>query len=483
MTQTMPTTTPTTGPQAPPLRNEQVQGRILIIDDDRSMCEILESALRRRDFEVAWRTSPDEGLRVLGDQDFDVVVTDLNMQGMSGVDLCRQIAENREDIPVVVMTAFGSMETAVAAIRAGAYDFVTKPFEMDDIALTLERALRHRALREEVKRLRRAVDDSRKFDDIIGQSSAMEKAYDLLERVADSDTTVLVTGESGTGKELVAGALHKSRPRHRGPGVAINCAAMPETLLESELFGHTRGAFTDARQARPGLFVKAQGGTLFLDEIGEMPMGMQAKLLRALQERTVRPVGGDQEVPFDARLVTATNRDLESEVEEKRFREDLFYRINVVRINVPPLRSRGSDVLLLAQSFIERYSSAARSKVKGMSSGAADKLLSYPWPGNVRELQNCIERAVALARYDQLGVDDLPEKIRDFKSSRVIVETEDPSELLPMDEVERRYILRVLEAVGGNKTMAAQVLGFDRRTLYRKLERCGVAEGKKEARE
>jgi DNA-binding NtrC family response regulator len=483
MTQTMPTTTPTTGPQAPPLRNEQVQGRILIIDDDRSMCEILESALRRRDFEVAWRTSPDEGLRVLGDQDFDVVVTDLNMQGMSGVDLCRQIAENREDIPVVVMTAFGSMETAVAAIRAGAYDFVTKPFEMDDIALTLERALRHRALREEVKRLRRAVDDSRKFDDIIGQSSAMEKAYDLLERVADSDTTVLVTGESGTGKELVARALHKRSPRNRGPFVAINCAAMPETLLESELFGHTRGAFTDARQARPGLFVKAQGGTLFLDEIGEMPMGMQAKLLRALQERTVRPVGGDQEVPFDARLVTATNRDLESEVEEKRFREDLFYRINVVRINVPPLRSRGSDVLLLAQSFIERYSSAARSKVKGMSSGAADKLLSYPWPGNVRELQNCIERAVALARYDQLGVDDLPEKIRDFKSSRVIVETEDPSELLPMDEVERRYILRVLEAVGGNKTMAAQVLGFDRRTLYRKLERCGVAEGKKEARE
>jgi len=460
-----------------------VQGRILIIDDDRSMCEILDSALRRRDFEVAWRTAPDEGLRLLGDQDFDVVVTDLNMQGMSGVDLCRQIAENREDIPVVVMTAFGSMETAVAAIRAGAYDFVTKPFEMDDIALTLERALRHRALREEVKRLRRAVDDSSMFDDIIGQSSAMEKAYDLLDRVADSDTTVLITGESGTGKELVARALHKRSPRSRGPFVAINCAAMPETLLESELFGHTRGAFTDARQARPGLFVKAQGGTLFLDEIGEMPMGMQAKLLRALQERTVRPVGGDVEVPFDARLVAATNRDLETEVEEKRFREDLFYRINVVRINVPPLRSRGSDVLLLAQHFIERYSAQGRSKVKGMSSGAADKLLSYPWPGNVRELQNCVERAVALARYDQIGVDDLPEKIRDFKSSRVIVETEDPSELLPMDEVERRYILRVLEAVGGNKTMAAQVLGFDRRTLYRKLERCGVAEGKKEARE
>jgi two-component system response regulator HydG len=462
-----------------PVRSEPVQGRILIIDDDRSMCEILESALKRRDFEVASRTAPEEGLKLLGEQDFDVVVTDLNMAGMSGVDLCKQIAENREDIPVVVMTAFGSMETAVAAIRAGAYDFVTKPFEMDDIALTLERALRHRALREEVKRLRRAVDDSKKVDDIIGQSGAMEKVYDLLNRVADSDTTVLVSGESGTGKELVARALHKRSPRAKGPFVAINCAAMPESLLESELFGHTRGAFTDARQARPGLFVKATNGTLFLDEIGEMPMGMQAKLLRALQERTVRPVGGDVEIPFDARLVAASNRDLETEVDEKRFREDLFYRINVVRINVPPLRQRGSDVLVLAQHFIERYASAGRSRVVGMSSGAADKLLSYPWPGNVRELQNCIERAVALARYDQIGVDDLPEKIRDFKSSRVIVETEDPSELLPMDEVERRYILRVLEAVGGNKTMAAQVLGFDRRTLYRKLERCGVGDPKK----
>ena len=469
--------------EAPQKDRPSAQGRILIIDDDRSMCEILESALKRRDFAVATRTSPEEGLRLLGDQDFDVVVTDLNMQGMSGVDLCRQIAENREDIPVVVMTAFGSMETAVAAIRAGAYDFVTKPFEMDDIALTLERALRHRQLREEVRRLKRAVDETKRLDDIIGQSGTMEKVHDLLNRVADSDTTVLVTGESGTGKELVAKALHRRSPRAKGPFVAINCAAMPESLLESELFGHTRGAFTDARQARPGLFVKATQGTLFLDEIGEMPMGMQAKLLRALQERTVRPVGGDVEGPFDARLVAATNRDLETEVDEKRFREDLFYRINVVRINVPPLRGRGSDVLLLAQHFIERYAAQSRSKVTGMSSGAADKLLSYPWPGNVRELQNCIERAVALARFEQIGVDDLPEKIRDFKSSRIIVETEDPSELLPMDEVERRYILRVLEAVGGNKTMAAQVLGFDRRTLYRKLERCGAGDNKKDSRE
>jgi two-component system, NtrC family, response regulator AtoC len=347
---------------------------------------------------------------------------------------------------------------------------------MDSLALTIERALKHRALREEVKRLRRVVVDQQKFDDILGTSPAMKKMYDLVARVAETETTALVTGESGTGKELVAKAIHQRSPRKEGPFVAINCAAMPESLLESELFGHVKGAFTDARTARPGLFIKATKGTLFLDEIGEMPAGMQAKLLRALQERTVRPVGGDQEQSFDARLIAATNRDLETEVEEKRFREDLFYRINVVRIRVPPLRSRGSDILLLAQHFLQRYSQ----RVVGIKSNAADKLLSYTWPGNVRELQNCVERAVALAQFDHIGIDDLPERVREFKSSRVTVESNDPAELLPMEEVERRYILRVLEAVGGNKTLAAQVLGFDRRTLYRKLERCRDVPPKRE---
>ncbi len=458
-----------------------MQGRVLIIDDDRSMCEVLEGALRQREFEVAWRTSPAEGLAALADKDFDVVITDVNMPAMTGVELCQRIVANREDLPVVVMTAFGSMETAVAAIRAGAYDFVTKPFEMDDLALTLDRAIKHHALRDEVRRLRKAVDDAQRFDEIIGSSGAMKKVYDLISRVAESETGILITGESGTGKELVARALHTRSARKDGPFVAINCAAMPESLLESELFGHTKGAFTDARQSRTGLFVKASKGTLFLDEIGEMPQGMQAKLLRALQERTVRPVGSDAEIPFDTRIFAATNRDLETEVEEKRFREDLFYRINVVRIHIPPLRARGSDILLLAQHYLERFAAQSKHKVVGMTSAAAEKLLAYPWPGNVRELQNCIERAVALARFDQIGNDDLPEKIRDFKSSRVVVESEDPSDLLPMEEVERRYILRVLEAVGGNKTMAAQVLGFDRRTLYRKLEGYGIAEKKKTA--
>jgi two-component system response regulator AtoC len=310
-----------------------------------------------------------------------------------------------------------------------------------------------------------------RFQEILGTSPATQKMCDLVARVAESDATVLVAGESGTGKELVAKALHARSTRSAGPFVAINCAAVAESLLESELFGHAKGAFTDARVARTGLFVRAAGGTLFLDEIGEMPLGMQAKVLRALQERVVRPVGGQGEEAFDTRIVAATNRDLETEVAEKRFREDLFYRINVVRIEVPPLRARGTDVLTLAQHFIERFGAAAQRPVVGMTSAAADRLTAYPWPGNVRELQNCMEHAVTLGRFERIGVDDLPEKIRDHRPTEFNLDAADPTSFLPMEEVERRYIQRVLEAVGGNKTLAAQVLGFDRRTLYRKLER------------
>jgi two-component system response regulator HydG len=451
-----------------------MEARVLIVDDDQSMCETLEEALSHLGLKTASRTSAAEASALLAVEDFDVVLTDLNMKGASGLDLCQQVGASRPDIPVVVVTAFGSMEAAVGAIRAGAYDFVTKPFEMQDIALTLERAVAHKKLRDEVKRLRTAVRDSQGFADILGSSAPMQKVYDLINRVAETEATTLVTGESGTGKELVARAIHNRSHRAAGPFVAINCAAMPEPLLESELFGHTKGAFTDARQARQGLFLNACGGTIFLDEIGEMAMGIQAKLLRVLQERTVRPVGGDKEIPFDTRILAATNRDLESEVAERRFREDLFYRINVVRIHVPPLRARASDVLVLAQHFVERFSEIHRSSVKGLSSPAAERLVAYSWPGNVRELQNCIERAVALTRYEMLGIDDLPEKIRDHRPNRLVVETEDPAELVPMEEVERRYVLRVLESVGGNKTLAAQILGFDRRTIYRKLERYGA---------
>jgi len=400
---------------------------------------------------------------------------------MNGVELCERIVANRPDVPVIVITAFGSLETAVAAIRAGAYDFITKPLELDALIVALERAVQHRALREEVKRLRRAVEDSRTYGELLGASPAVRKVYALLDRIADSSASVLVTGETGTGKELVARALHGRGPRKAGPFVGINCAAVPEALLEAELFGHVRGAFTDASRARAGIFVRANGGTLFLDEIGDLPLPLQPKLLRALQERKVRPVGSDDEVPFDARVVTATNRDLESAVEEKRFREDLFFRINVIHVALPPLRARGGDVLLLAQHFVDRYAPQAGKAVSGISPAAAERLLAYAWPGNVRELENCIERAIALTEYEKIAVDDLPEKVRSYRRSHVLVASDDPAELVPLEEVERRYILRVMEAVGGNKTEAAQVLGVGRRTLYRKLEQYGRGGGSEES--
>ncbi|NMC70092.1 MAG: sigma-54-dependent Fis family transcriptional regulator [Myxococcales bacterium] len=452
-----------------------MQGRVLLIDDDRALCELLAEGLGRRGWSAEFRQSGEAGLAALAAEEFDVVVTDLAMPGIGGLAFCERVVANRPDVPVIVLTAYGSLETAVAAIRAGAYDFISKPVELDDLALAVGRAAQHRALRDEVRRLRRALDQNRGYEELVGDSAPMREVYALLDRVADTETSVLVTGESGTGKELVARALHRRSRRRDRPFVAVSCAAIPETLLESELFGCTRGAFTGAREDRPGLFVQADGGTLFLDEVGELPLGLQPKLLRALQERTVRPLGGSADVPFDVRLVTATNRDLEAMVEERTFREDLFFRIHVVHIHVPPLRTRGSDVLLLAQQFLEACATRSGKPVRSIAPAAAEKLLAYAWPGNVRELQNCIERAVALTAFDRITPDDLPEKIRNYRPSHVVVAGHDPNELPPLEEVERRYILRVLEATAGNRTLAAQVLGVDRKTLYRKLQRYGDA--------
>jgi two-component system response regulator HydG len=452
-----------------------MSGHVLIVDDDQSMAETLTKAMTRRGFVVTWKTSAADGLKLLDEQDFDVVVTDLHMEGMNGFEFCERVTANRPDVPVVMITAFGSLDSAVSAIRVGAYDFITKPFDVEALRLTLSRAVQHRRLRDEVKRLRQIVSDTHGLDHMIGASAPVQKVKELVDRVADADVALLITGESGTGKELVARAVHQRGRRSTGPFVAVNCAAIPEALLESELFGHVKGAFTDARTPRQGLFLKAHGGTLFLDEIGEMPLGMQPKLLRALQERTVRPIGGDTEIPYDARIITASNRELETEVAERRFREDLFYRINVLRIDVPPLRVRGNDVLCLAQQFLKQYSQQTTKNVVGLSPPVAERLMAYTWPGNVRELQNCIERAVAFTRFDELTVDDLPEKIRNYRSADVSVPGLGPHEVLTMDEVERRYVTRVLKQLDGNKTMAAELLGLDRRTLYRKLERWGAA--------
>ncbi len=447
--------------------------RILLVDDDDDSCRMLELVLSAEGFAVASVSDGEAALAWLEEHEIDAVLTDIYMTGIDGIELCRRVRATKPDIPVLVTTGEASLDAAVAALRAGAYDFITKPVNAALVAAALGRAVQRHRLGVEVKALRRALAGSQRFGAIIGRSNAMRKVFDLVSRVAAADVAVMITGESGTGKELVARAIHEHSARAAGPFVAVNCAAVPSTLIESELFGHVKGAFTDAGSNRPGIFAEATGGTLFLDEIGELPLAMQPKLLRALQERTVRPVGGDREIPFDVRLITATNRDLEAEIELGRFREDLLYRIDVVRVELPPLRVRGRDVLLLAQSFVERFAARSGRAVEEIDLAAAQRLLDYEWPGNVRELENCIERAVAMSRLDRITVDDLPDKVREYQPERVVLA--DDSDALPtLDELARRYIGRVMQASGGNKSRAAKTLGIDRRTLYRRLEDAGL---------
>jgi two-component system response regulator HydG len=444
---------------------------ILIVDDDQDAGDLVCDVLSKRGFRVELAQSGEAALEATSAHDVDVVLSDIKLGGMNGLELCERLATSRPDVPVVVMTAFGNLENAVGAVRVGAYDFITKPLNGDVVAHAIRRAIDHRELNIEVRRLRAAVDCGRRMEELLGDSAPMRLVFEVIEQVAPTDASVLITGESGTGKDLVARAIHARSARGEGPFVAINCAAMPPALLESELFGHEKGAFTDAKQRRAGLFLQASGGTLFLDEISEMPAEMQAKHLRALQEHKVRPVGGDAEVSFDARIISATNRDLESEVEENRFRADLFYRINVVHVPVPPLRARQRDILILAQHFLEQCAGRYKKDVVGIEEAAARKLLDFDWPGNVRELENCMERAVALTKMSHVTASDLPEKIRDYQPSRIIIGGEGPDELITLEEMERRYVRRVLDACGGNKTQAAKVLGVDRRSLYRRLER------------
>jgi DNA-binding NtrC family response regulator len=451
--------------------------KVFVVDDEKEMTDLVQLGLKKRGFNVLTFGNGGEAVAALPEHDVDVVVTDLHMKGMTGLELCQRIVADRPDIPVLVLTAFGSFETAVGAIRAGAYDFVTKPVEIEALAIAIRRAAEHRALRGEIKRLREVVASTRGRGALVGASPAMQQVYTLVDQVSATDATVLITGESGTGKEIVAREIHNRGRRKDGPFVAINCAAVPESLLESELFGHAKGAFTDAKQSRQGLFQQANGGTLFLDEIGEMALALQPKLLRAIQERKVRPVGAESEVTIEVRLVAATNRDLEEMVEDKRFREDLYYRINVIHIPLPPLRARGGDVLLLAQHMLRQYAAVFDKKVLGLSPAAAERLMAYDWPGNVRELGNCLERAVALAHFEEIQVEDLPDKIRQQKTARTpSLSGNDVPELLTLEEVERRHVLRVLEACQGNRTDAAKILGLDRKTLYRKLLRWGVSD-------
>ncbi len=464
-----------------------MSGTILIVDDDASMCDVLVERLERRDYSASYCTRADEALKLLDEQPVDVVLTDLNMPGMSGIEFCERVVDHRPDLPVMVITAFGSLETAVAAIRAGAYDFLTKPVDIDALTIAVDRALEHRQLKEEVRRLRRQVGQREGTGgEMIGDSPAMRELFSMIDRVASAPSSVLIIGESGTGKELVARSLHERSDRSDGPFVAINCAALPENLLESELFGHVEGAFTDARSDKDGLFVQAHGGTLFLDEVGDLPLSLQPKLLRVLEERTVRPVGGDRPLEVDVRILAATHRDLEQSVKDQRFREDLYFRLNVIELALPPLRERGRDILILAQHFIEEFSEHTDQKVVGLSAEAGRAMMQYDWPGNVRELRNYIERAVVLALQEEISTEDLPAKVRGARRNGAGLSQGAAADMLTLQadlsdgrlptvsELEARYIAFVLGQTEGNKSRAAQILGFDRTTLYRKLERYDI---------
>jgi len=448
-----------------------MKNHVLLVDDDQSQCDLFSMVLERLGYDVVATTSPRDAIERLSHDPFEVVITDLGMTEMDGLELCARIRGVNPDIPVIVVTGQASMETAISAMRAGAYDFLTKPVDGKVLGLSIARAVQHYELHSEVKRLREVVNVATADRGLLGDSKAMKRVGELIARVAPSDASVLIYGETGTGKELVAKLLHGLSSRKEGPFTAINCAAVPANLLESELFGHSKGAFTDAKMQRQGLFVQASGGTLFLDEIAEMPLEMQAKLLRALQERRVRPVGADVEIEFDARIIAATHCDLEHEVEQRRFREDLYYRIHVVKIDVPPLRDRGGDILKLASHFLTMSAQRSGGKKLVLSPQAAESLLAYNWPGNVRELENAMERAVALARFEQVMAEDLPEKIRNYRPDRFVLSVDEPQEVLPLEEIERRYIYRVIKMLNGNKARAAELLGLDRRTLYRRIEK------------
>ena len=446
------------------------QPRLLVVDDQVSMTRWLCSDLQGRGFTTEASNSPEEIVDQLPQLNFDLVLTDVRMPRISGLELCREITARRPDIPVIVMTAFGDMEAAIEAMRAGAYDFITKPLEVDLLEIALQRAVDHRRLQMQLEKLEKQMQESSRAGVLVGESPIMLDLIGQIERAGPSGAAILITGESGTGKELVARALHDSSARKAKPFIAVNCAALPEALIESELFGHAKGAFTDARDARKGLFAQADGGTLFLDEIGDLPLNLQAKLLRVLEQQTIRPIGSDQEQAIDVRVLSATHQDLEAKVEREEFRQDLYYRLNVIEIEVPPLRARGNDVLLLAHTFLQQFAEKSGKAVVGIAEPAATKLLDYDWPGNVRELRNVLERAVTMTQYDRVIVDDLPARVQQFTRNEFVFGSEDPSNLVSLAELEQRYIVHVLQMVGNNRTRAARLLGLDRKTLYRKLK-------------
>ncbi|MGB0680604.1 MAG: sigma-54-dependent transcriptional regulator [Polyangiales bacterium] len=463
-----------------PWSNQEATGRILVVGSAPASCTLLVDGLRQAGLPARGCQHSDEAWEWLRTEDFDALVIELDVDEGQGAALCSAARERYPNVVVVLVAEREDAAAVLQALRAGADDFFTVPVALDDLVHSLTEAMGRQRLRGHVRRLRQRGLHSARFEEMVGASTEMQQVYRVLEAAAETDVTVLITGESGTGKELAARALHNRSRRRAGAFVAINCAALPEALLESELFGHARGAFTDAKQQRAGLFVRATGGSILLDEIGEMPLGMQAKLLRVLQERVVRPVGQDHEVPFSARIVAATNRNLEDAVRAGRFRQDLFFRLNVIQVQLPALRHRGDDVLLIAQDILSRTAVAMGKDVHGLSTEAAQRLLTYAWPGNIRELHNVIERAVALTRYNQVTVADLPEHLAAHAAHGPASRSTSRATALPsLEEVERAHIHKVLQAAQGNRSMAARILGLDRKTLYRKLERWNAPESRR----
>jgi DNA-binding NtrC family response regulator len=456
-----------------------VRRSILAVDDDPTILDLLEDVLEEAGYDVEKADSVSRAVELAQGREFDVVLTDLRMPGQTGLELLDEFRAVRPDTPVVVMTAFASIDSAIAALRAGAFDFIAKPFTADAILVALERAFERRELEDENRRLRRAVERAASFGELVGKSPAMNEIYALIRKIASNRSNVLITGESGTGKEVVARTIHFTGSRADKPFVPINCTAMPEGLLESELFGHVRGAFTGAHANKKGLFEEARSGTLFLDEIGDMPPLLQSKLLRVLQDREVRPVGGNQSVKIDVRIIAATNHDLDAAIESGAFRQDLYYRLNVIPVRIPPLRERTEDIPILAEAFLRRHAESERTR---LSEGAIRKLCEAPWAGNARELENCIERALALTDSETIQARDVltssdalgdPETLRDALV-RLALE-----QRMTVRELTDAYIEAVLEAMQGRKSEAARVLGVNRRTLYRRAERqeAGAAHG------
>jgi len=453
-----------------------VKARILIVDDEQSMREFLEIFFRREGYDVATASSVDEALLEIEGEEVDVVITDIQMPGRSGIELLKILRKASPDIVVIMITAFGTTETAIEAMKDGAYDYITKPFKVDEIRLVVEKALEMQLLYSENRRLRKELKSQKRERAIIGNSPTMNRVFDLIQQVAVTKANVLISGASGTGKELVARAVHDSSERAEGPFVAINCAAIPENLLESELFGHVKGSFTGAVQNKTGLFEEADKGSVFLDEVGELPQSLQVKLLRVIQEKMIRRVGANTDREIDVRILAATNRNLEDEVHEGRFREDLYYRLNVIQIDLPALNQRIDDVPVLVQHFLEKYSKELGKSVQEISKGAMDKLLSYQFPGNVRELENIVERAVALSRGETIEVDALPPTVlqpaRGPSRSRITKDGINLERLVA--DYERELLLEALQQTGGVKKKAAQLLGISFRSFRYRLEKLGL---------